>query len=230
MRYYSPENLARVIDQTLLKPEATRQTIIKFCREARQYRFQAVFVNSGWVKHCRLILKGSRTKVGVAIGFPFGAASTAAKLAETKQALADGAEEVDLVLNIGALKSGMTADVKKEIRKAVQLVHRHRKNFKLILETCYLTRDEIIKACRLAKKAGVDFVKTSTGWGPHGATVEHIKLMKKIVGPNIGVKASGGIRNLASAKKMLEAGATRIGTSAGVALLKEAGKGLSDYG
>lgn len=218
------KNLARLIDQTLLQPNATKKEVAEFCRTARRHRFRTVFVNSGWVKLGRSILKGSPTQVGAAIGFPLGAASTAAKLAETKQALQDGAREIDMVINIGALKSGQNNLVKKEIKKIAGVVHRSRGIFKIILETCYLTKSEIIKACRLTKQAGADFVKTSTGWGPAGATVRNIKLMRKTVGPKMGVKASGGIRNLAAVKVMLKVGATRIGTSTGAKILQEANK------
>ncbi|MFY0545107.1 deoxyribose-phosphate aldolase [Brevibacillus sp. H7] len=209
--------LNKYIDHTLLKPETTADMIDKLCAEAKQYDFASVCVNPVWVKRSAELLKGTDVKVCTVIGFPLGANTPAVKAAETRDAIANGATEVDMVINVGALKSGDLELVKQDIAAVVEaaggvLV-------KVILETGLLTEEEKVTACKLSVEAGADYVKTSTGFGPGGATVEDIALMRKTVGPNIGVKASGGVRDRASALAMIEAGASRIGASAGIAIV-----------
>ncbi len=210
-------NLNKYIDHTLLKPDATAQMIDKLCAEAKQYDFASVCVNPAWVKRAAQNLAGSDVKVCTVIGFPLGASTPETKAFETRDAIANGATEVDMVINVGALKSGYLELVQRDIAAVVEaagdvLV-------KVIIETGLLTDEEKVTACKLAVAAGADYVKTSTGFGPGGATVEDIALMRKTVGPDIGVKASGGVRDRASALAMIEAGATRIGASAGIAIV-----------
>jgi len=212
-------DLARMIDHTLLKPDATRDEIEKLCQEALTYQFASVCVNPHWVPLAAQLLKGSPVKVCTVIGFPLGATSTAAKAFEAADAIAHGAQEVDMVLNIGALKSGDLDTVQQDIAAVVEAA-RGKTLVKVILETGLLTRDEKITACRLAKAAGADFVKTSTGFGHGGATVEDVALMRETVGPEMGVKASGGVRDAATARAMIQAGANRIGASAGVSIVR----------
>jgi len=212
-------DLARMIDHTLLKPDATRDQIETLCQEALTYQFASVCVNPHWVPLAAQLLKGSPVKVCTVIGFPLGATSTAAKAFEAADAIAHGAAEVDMVINIGALKSGDLDAVQQDIAAVVEAA-RGKALVKVILETGLLTRDEKITACRLAKAAGADFVKTSTGFGHGGATVEDVALMRQIVGPEMGVKASGGVRDAATARAMIEAGANRIGASAGVSIVR----------
>lgn len=212
-------DLARMIDHTLLKPDATRDEIEKLCQEALTYQFASVCVNPHWVPLAAQLLKGSPVKVCTVIGFPLGATSTAAKAFEAADAIAHGAQEVDMVLNIGALKSGDLDTVQQDIAAVVEAA-RGKALVKVILETGLLTRDEKITACRLAKAAGADFVKTSTGFGHGGATVEDVALMRETVGPEMGVKASGGVRDAATARAMIQAGANRIGASAGVSIVR----------
>ncbi|MDA5108649.1 deoxyribose-phosphate aldolase [Brevibacillus thermoruber] len=220
-------NLNKYIDHTLLKPETTAAMIDKLCAEAKEHNFASVCVNPFWVKRCAELLKGTDVKVCTVIGFPLGASTPAVKAAETRDAIANGATEVDMVLNIGALKSGdlelVKADVKavKEAAGSVLV--------KVILETGLLTDEEKVTACKLCVEAGADYVKTSTGFGHGGATVEDVALMRKTVGPNVGVKASGGVRDRAAALAMIEAGASRIGTSSGVAIVTGANEGGSGY-
>ncbi|HNW95636.1 MAG TPA: deoxyribose-phosphate aldolase [Anaerolineaceae bacterium] len=214
--------IAALIDHTLLKPESTAEQILQLCEEATKYHFGAVCVNSCWVGLAAQKLAGTPVKVGSTIGFPWGTASTAAKVAETRQAIADGAREVDMVLAYGKLKSCDYAAAAEDIREVVRLAHKHDVLVKVILETSMLTQDEKIIACLLAKEASADFVKTSTGFQGGGATAEDIALMRAVVGPDLGVKASGGVRSYADAKKMIAAGATRIGTSAGIKIVQEA--------
>jgi deoxyribose-phosphate aldolase len=220
-------NLNKYIDHTLLKPETTAAMIDKLCAEAKEHNFASVCVNPFWVKRCAELLKGTDVKVCTVIGFPLGASTPAVKAAETRDAIANGATEVDMVLNIGALKSGdldlVKADVKavKEAAGSVLV--------KVILETGLLTDEEKVTACKLCVEAGADYVKTSTGFGHGGATVEDVALMRKTVGPNVGVKASGGVRDRAAALAMIEAGASRIGTSSGVAIVTGAHEGGSGY-
>lgn len=211
-------NLAGMIDHTLLKPEATLAEVEKLCQEARQYRFCSVCVNTSWVSKCRDLLRGSGVKVCCVVGFPLGAMDSRSKAYETREAISNGADEIDMVLNIGALKSGDLALVEKDIRAVVQAA-RH-KVTKVILETGLLTDEEKVIACQLSKQAGATFVKTSTGFVKGSvATEADIALMRRTVGPRMGVKASGGVRSLADAQKMIAAGATRIGASSGVAIL-----------
>ena len=210
--------LAALIDHTLLKPEATDAEIEKLCREAREYHFCSVCVNTGWVSRCRDLLRGSGVKVCCVVGFPLGAMESRSKAYETREAIANGADEIDMVINIGALKSGDLALVEKDIRAVVQAARS--KVTKVILETGLLTEEEKLSACQIAKKAGATFVKTSTGFAKgSAATAEDIALMRRTVGPRMGVKASGGVRSQADARKMIEAGATRIGTSSGIAIV-----------
>jgi deoxyribose-phosphate aldolase len=210
--------LAGIIDHTLLKPEATEAEVEKLCQEARDYRFCSVCVNTSWVSRCRDLLRGSGVKVCCVVGFPLGAMDSRTKAYETREAIGNGADEIDMVLNIGALKSGDLATVEKDIRAVVQAARG--KVTKVILETGLLTDPEKVAACQLSKKAGATFVKTSTGFAKGSAATEaDIALMRKTVGPRMGVKASGGVRTLADAQKMIAAGATRIGASSGVAIL-----------
>lgn len=217
--------IARYIDHTLLKQESTQADIIQLCKEAKQYQFATVCVNPFWVKTAAEELKSSGVGVATVIGFPLGATSTFTKVAETRDAIASGATEVDMVINIGALKSKDEMAVYQDIRQIVRAAN-GQALVKVIIETGFLTDEEKKRACMIAKEAGADFVKTSTGFGPGGATVEDIKLMRETVGPEIGVKASGGVRDFETAKAMIDAGATRIGASSGVAIAKgEKGEG-----
>ena len=223
----SSGDLGKLIDHTLLKPDATEKDVRKLCEEARKFVFASVCINPSWVSLCAKLLEGSPVKVCTVIGFPLGATTPTAKSIETRDAIANGANEIDMVINVGALKSGDDALVRRDIDAVVQAAH-GRAIVKVILETALLTREEKIKACLLAKQAGADFVKTSTGFSSGGATVEDIALMRETVGPGMGVKASGGIRDTATAAAMVAAGATRIGASASVAIVtgqKTGGKG-----
>jgi deoxyribose-phosphate aldolase len=217
------DGLASLIDHTMLKPDATREEIEQLCREALQFCFASVCVNPNWVPLCASILRGGGVKVCTVIGFPFGAHLPDVKAYEARRAVEQGADEVDMVINIGALKSKDYALVEQDIRGVVQGVGKDTV-VKVILETALLSRDEKIMGSSLAKAAGADFVKTSTGFAGGGATVEDVRLMRETVGPEIGVKASGGIRTSEDVKKMVEAGATRIGASASVKIVRgEAG-------
>jgi deoxyribose-phosphate aldolase len=215
--------LAGMIDHTLLKPVATREDIIKLCAEAREYGFASVCVNPFFVSLAAGQLKGSGVLVCTVIGFPLGSTSTAVKAFEAGEAVKNGAREVDMVINIGALKERREGVVLEDIRAVVEAARAHDPAAitKVIIETCYLTREEKILACQLAGQAGAHFVKTSTGFGDGGATVEDIALMRETVGPGMGVKASGGIKNARQALAMIQAGANRIGASAGVDIIKE---------
>ncbi|MBV9742827.1 MAG: deoxyribose-phosphate aldolase [Acidobacteriia bacterium] len=217
-----PHNIAALIDHTLLKPEATRADIEKVCSEARQYGFASVCVNPFWVPAVEAELRGSPVKVCTVIGFPLGATSTEAKVAEAALALRAGAQELDMVINVGALRSGDEDLVKLDIRAVVEAAREAGAIVKVILETALLEDTRKVTACVLAKQAGAEFVKTSTGFGPGGAKVEDVALMRKAVGPQMGVKASGGIRTLADLEAMVAAGATRIGASASVKIMAEA--------
>ena len=212
--------IAALIDHTILKPEATRADVIKVCREARQYNFASVCVNSYWVPLVRAELAGSPVKVCTVVGFPLGAASTEAKAAEASTAVCAGAQEVDMVINVGALRSGDQDAVKADIQEVVRVSHKGGAIVKVILETALLDDNQKAVACMLAKEAGADFVKTSTGFGPSGATAHDIALMREVVGPKMGVKASGGIRTLEDLQAMTAAGATRIGASASVKIVE----------
>jgi len=213
-------SIAALIDHTILKPEATRADVTKVCREACQYGFASVCINPYWVPVVRAELEGSPVKVCTVIAFPLGATSTEAKVAETIAALQAGAQEIDMVMNIGALRSGEHEAVKLDIQQIVQAAHEAAAIVKVILETALLDDDQKAVASTLAKLAGADFVKTSTGFGPGGATAQDVALMRKVVGPQMGVKASGGIRTLADLKMMIAAGATRIGASASVKIIE----------
>lgn len=217
---------SRYVDHTLLKPNATQEEIAKLCEEARQYCFASVCVNPSYVALAAQYLRGSGVKVCTVVGFPLGSTTPTVKAIEARDAIANGADEIDMVINIGALKSGNDALVYDDI-KAVREATRG-KVLKVILETSLLSNEEKVRACAASKKAGADFVKTSTGFGGGGATVEDIKLMRETVGPLMGVKASGGIRDAKAAHDMIAAGATRLGTSASVAIVtdsKSEGKG-----
>lgn len=213
------DGLASLIDHTLLKPDATREEVEQLCREAAQFCFASVCVNPNWVALCRELLRGSGVKVCTVIGFPLGAHLPDIKAYETRRAIEQGAEEVDMVINIGALKSRDYALVEQDIHGVVQAAA-GRALVKVILETSLLTRDEKVMGSTLAKAAGADFVKTSTGFAGGGATVEDVQLMRETVGPEMGVKASGGVRTKEDAEKMVAAGATRIGASAGVKIVR----------
>lgn len=208
------------IDHTLLKPTATHQDIEKLCREAMEYKFAAVCVNSYFVKQCVSILQGTHVKVCTVVGFPLGASTLETKRFEALKAMTEGAREIDMVLNISALKSNEESYVFEDIKSLVDLCHKQGSLLKVILETCLLSDAEKVKACELAVMAKADFVKTSTGFSTGGATIEDVKLMRQAVGPTMGVKASGGIRDFATAKAMIDAGATRLGTSSGIEIVK----------
>ena len=211
------QNYAAMIDHTLLKAEATRDQIKKLCEEAKQYGFASVCVNPTWVKYAAELLDGAESIVCTVIGFPLGANTSAVKALETKDAIANGASEIDMVINIGAMKNGEFDLVREDIKAVVDAANGTL--VKVIIETSLLTDEEKVKACELAALAGADFVKTSTGFSTGGATAEDIALMRKTVGPEIGVKASGGVRSLEDMKLMIENGATRIGASSGVAIM-----------
>jgi deoxyribose-phosphate aldolase len=210
--------LAAMIDHTLLKPEATAEQITKLCQEALQYEFKSVCINPFWVPLAAMLLKGSKVNICTVIGFPLGAITSEAKADEAREAVRNGAAEVDMVINIGALKSGQYDVVLHDIQCVVHAVKRSTV-VKVILETGLLTDSEKVKACELCKEAGADFVKTSTGFGAGGATVEDIRLMRETVGEKMGVKASGGIRDYETAMAMIHAGANRIGASSGIAIV-----------
>ncbi|MZQ99178.1 MAG: deoxyribose-phosphate aldolase [Acidaminobacter sp.] len=211
-------NLAGYIDHTILKPDATREQVLQVCEEAKIHGFWSVCVNPYYVSVVAEALKGSTVKVCSVIGFPLGASVTAVKAAETRQAIADGAGEIDMVINIAALKNGDDSYVRQDIEGVVAALE-GKAILKVILETCLLTKEEKIRACELSKAAGAHFVKTSTGFSSGGATAEDILLMRSVVGPQMGVKASGGIRSREIALEMIGAGADRIGASASVAIV-----------
>lgn len=221
------KELAKYIDHTQLKPDTTAEKIDQIVKEAKEYAFASVCVNPHWVTRCYDKLKDTNVKVCTVIGFPLGANSTDTKVFETKQAIKNGATEVDMVINIGELKSNNDEIVKQDIAGVVQAAGEDALT-KVIIETSLLTKDEKIRACSLAKAAKADFVKTSTGFSGGGATLEDIRLMRQTVGPDMGVKASGGVRDFPSTKAMIEAGATRIGASAGIDIIN-GGQGSSDY-
>lgn len=218
------KELAGMIDHTLLKPDATEAQITKLCEEAREHGFASVCVNPGWVPLAADLLDGSAVRVCTVIGFPLGATTSTAKAFEAMDALRNGATEVDMVINMGLLKSGKDDEVREDIAVVAEEV-REKALLKVILETGLLTDAEKVKACQLAKEAGADFVKTSTGFGHGGATVADVALMRKTVGPEMGVKASGGIRDYETAMAMIQAGANRIGASAGISIVAAAPEG-----
>ena len=226
-----PLDMAKYIDHTLLKPEATAAEIDQLCDEAEQFGFASVCINPTWVKRAAQRLRGTSVPVCTVIGFPLGANTSETKAMEARRALRDGAREVDMVLNIGALKSGELEVVLRDIEKVVDAAHEVGALCKVILETALLTDEEKVVASALARKARADFVKTSTGFGPGGATVYDVALMRETVGPDMGVKASGGVRTTGDAEDMIAAGATRIGASAGIEIVggKEGVKGDERY-
>jgi len=213
------QQIANMIDHTLLKPESTKEQVEILCQEAKEYTVASVCVNPTWVSYAHELLEGTQVKVCTVIGFPLGASTPEVKAFETKDAIANGATEVDMVINIGALKSGDDALVKRDM-EAVVAASKGKALSKVIIETCLLTDEEKVKACKLAVEAGADYVKTSTGFSTGGATVADITLMRETVGPDIGVKASGGVRSLEDAQNMIEAGATRLGASSGVKIMQ----------
>ena len=213
--------IASAIDHTLLKPDATADDIDKLCREAAEWKFATVCVNPTWVARAASRLRGSGVGVCSVVGFPLGATTPDVKQYEARRAIFDGASEIDMVLNVGALKSGDVRLVADDIRAVVTACIERGVTSKVILETALLTDEEKVTACTLAKAAGADFVKTSTGFGPGGATAADVALMRRVVGSEMGVKASGGVRDLQQVKAMVAAGATRIGASAGVRIVKE---------
>lgn len=217
----SASELAAVLDHTLLKPEATAVQVEAICKEAAEFHFACAMVNPYWVPLAVSALKGTGVPVGVVIGFPLGASLLESKLDEAKRVVELGAHDVDMVLNIGALKSGDFETVKKDVRGVVELVHGAGGIVKVILETCLLTFEEKLRASEICVSAGADFIKTSTGFSSGGATADDISLMRGVAGVRAGVKASGGIRTLQDARTMLEAGATRIGASASVRIVQE---------
>ncbi len=217
-----PSDIAGYIDHTLLKAEATPAEIEKLCQEAREFHFAAVCVNPPFVKQCADLLRGSGVEIATVVGFPLGAHTTATKVFETEQALVDGATEIDMVINVGALKAQRDDFVRDDIRAVVDAAHRAGAIVKVIIEAALLNDEEKIRASRLSKEADADFVKTSTGFGPGGATAHDVALMRETVGPNLGVKAAGGVKNLEQAQEMIKAGATRIGASAGVKIVQAA--------
>lgn len=218
--------IAALVDHTLLKPNATQEQVGKLCEEAKKFCFASVCINPAYVSLAAQLLRGSGVKVCTVIGFPLGSTTPTVKAIEARDAIANGADEIDMVINVGALKSGNRTLVLDDI-KAVRDATRG-KVLKVIIETAYLDRDEKILACKLSKEAGADFVKTSTGFAPGGATVEDIRLMRETVGPKMGVKASGGVRDAAGAEALVHAGATRLGASASVAIVT-GGTGKGGY-
>lgn len=217
----SPRALAAVLDHTLLKPEATRDQVLRLCAEAADYGFACAMVNPCWVPLAVDALGGTGVKTGVVVGFPLGANLLATKLAELQAVIDAGAHDLDMVLNVGFLKSGMDREVAGEIHQLATLAHGSGRILKVILETALLTDEEKARASHLAVDAGADFIKTSTGFSTGGATVQDIALMRSIAGDGCGVKASGGIRSLADTVAMLQAGATRVGASASVGIVQE---------
>ena len=213
-------DIAKYIDHTLLAANATQEKIEKLCEEAKQWKFASVCVNTCWTKLCAEKLKGTGVNVCVVVGFPLGAMCTRAKAYEAKCAVEDGATEVDMVINIGWLKDRKDDLVENDIREVKKACGD--KHLKVIIEACLLTEEEKVRACELSVKAGADFVKTSTGFSTGGATAEDVALMRKTVGPDTGVKAAGGIRTFEDAKKMIDAGANRLGCSAGIAIVTSA--------
>jgi deoxyribose-phosphate aldolase len=214
--------VAALIDHTLLRPDASREDIETLCREAIEFGFATVCVNPAWVATCAARLHGTPVRVCAVVGFPLGATTPDVKQYETRRVIADGAREVDMVLNLGAVKSGDLDLVARDLEAVTRPCRDAGVTIKVIIEAACLTDDEKVTACTLAKRAGADFVKTSTGFGPGGATVADVALMRRVVGPAMGVKAAGGIGNLDALKAMVAAGATRIGASAGVRIVRQA--------
>ncbi len=219
--------IAKLIDHTLLKPDATQDEIRKLCEEALQYQFASVCVNPWNVAQSAHLLRGSTVKVCTVAGFPLGATLSEVKVFEAQKSIERGAQEIDMVINIGALKSGRADAVETDIRGVVTTSHHAGAICKVIIETCLLSREEKIHASLAAKNAGADFVKTSTGFSTAGATPEDVRLIRETIGPNTGIKAAGGVRTLEDLQKMVEAGATRIGASAGIKILQQLRSGKS---
>ena len=215
-------DIAALIDHTLLKPEASRADVLRLCEEAVRFGFASVVVNPYWVPEAAAAVRGSKVRVCTVVGFPLGATLPPVKIQETEEVLKLGAQEVDMVMNVGALKSGDDARVEQDVRGVVEACKRGGAVSKVLLETALLTDEEVVRASCMVQRAGADFVKTSTGFGPGGATAHHVELMRLAVGPAMGVKAAGGIRSYEDVKKMVTAGATRIGASASVKILEEA--------
>jgi deoxyribose-phosphate aldolase len=218
----SARDWASLVDHTLLKPEASDADIRRLCEEAAQYKFASVCVNPTWVKESACILRGSGVPVCTVVGFPLGATLADVKAYETRRAIFDGAREIDMVINIGALKSGDDCAVEYDVRAVVEAAHEEGVLVKTIIEAALLTDEEKVRACLAAKRAGADFVKTSTGFAKSGATVADVALMRRTVGSEMGVKAAGGVKGISDARAMVEAGATRIGASVGVKIAQEA--------
>ena len=214
-------SVAGMIDHTLLKPDATKREIETLCSEAKEFGFASVCVNPTWVATCARLVRGSSVAVCSVVGFPLGATTADTKQYETRRAIFDGAREIDMVINVGALKSGDLHLVESDIRAVTSACRETNVLSKVIIETALLTDEEKVTACTLAKAAAADFVKTSTGFGPGGATAEDVALMRRIVGEDMGIKASGGVRTLEGVKAMVAAGATRIGASAGVRIVQQ---------
>lgn len=215
------KQLAGMFDHTFLKAYATKEDFIKLCNEAKEIGAAMVAINSSPVAICKELLKGTSIHVGAAISFPLGQTTIEVKVTETKKAIEDGADEIDYVINIGELKMGHYDYIEKEMRSIVDVCKEHHVLSKVIFENCYLEKDEIVKVAEIAKKVKPDYIKTSTGFGTGGATVEDVRLMKEIVGDAVQVKAAGGIRDWATCQAMIEAGATRIGTSSSLKILEE---------
>jgi deoxyribose-phosphate aldolase len=222
-----PSDVASLIDHTLLKADATRREIEKLCREAREFGFATVCINPTWVSLAVMLLRGSTTGVCTVVGFPLGATTADVKQYETRRVIFDGATEVDMVINVGALKSGDLGLVEQDIAAVVSACRDCRVLSKVIIEAALLTDEEKVTACALSKAAGADYVKTSTGFGPGGATVADVELMRRVVGPDIGVKAAGGVRDYEALRNLVSAGASRIGASAGVKIVQESKGGAS---
>jgi deoxyribose-phosphate aldolase len=218
----APSGIASMIDHTLLKPDATRHDVEELCREAAKFKFATVCVNPTWVAVCARMLAGTGVGVCSVVGFPLGATTADVKGYETQRAIFDGAREIDMVINVGALKSGDLRVVERDIEAVVAPCRECGILSKVIIEAGLLTNDEKVTACTLAKAAGADYVKTSTGFGPSGATAADVALMRRVVGADMGVKAAGGVRDLESVKAMIAAGATRVGASAGVKIVQQA--------
>jgi deoxyribose-phosphate aldolase len=215
-------SMGHMIDHTLLKPDATQDEIARLCYEASKFEFASVCVNPSHVKLCTDLLKGSQVLICTVVGFPLGATSTESKVFEAQKAIRDGATEVDMVINVGALKSRDYESVERDVASVANACHAGGAILKVIIEAALLTDEEKVAACQIAKVAGADFVKTSTGFGPGGATAEDVALMRRVVGPKMGVKAAGGIRTYDDARRMIAAGASRIGASASVKIIQGA--------
>lgn len=220
MKRLNQTELAKYLDHTVLKPNASKEDILKACAEAKHYQTASVCVNAYWAALVHAQLADSGINTCCVVGFPLGATSTAAKVFEARQAIADGADELDMVINIGELIAGDTEAVQKDIAKVAEVVHEENKLLKVIIETSFLTEKQIVQACQLAEQAHADFVKTSTGFSSAGAKIADVKLMRQTVGDRIGVKASGGIHSYEEALNMIDAGASRLGVSATVKILE----------